>query len=41
MLLYSDANLTATEDMDWRIDTSSAAVDGFKQLAQDPYLHRG
>jgi glycosyltransferase involved in cell wall biosynthesis len=38
MLLYSDVNLTATEGVNWRIDTSRASLIGFKQLAQDPYF---
>jgi hypothetical protein len=41
MLLYSDVNLTTSEGVNWRIDTSTASLNGFKQLAQDPYFHMG
>jgi hypothetical protein len=33
--------LTATEGVNWRIDTSQASLNGFKQLAQDPFFHMG
>ena len=36
-----DVNLTATEGVNRRIDTSQASLNGFKQLAQDPYFHMG
>ena len=39
MLLYFDADLTATDHTNWRIDTSSASLAGFKTLAQDPYFN--
>jgi hypothetical protein len=39
MLLYMDVNLTATDGVNWRIDTSSASLAGFKTLAQDPYFN--
>jgi hypothetical protein len=37
MLLYSDYDRTST-GTNWRIDTSSSSLAGFKQLAQDPYF---
>jgi Glycosyl hydrolase family 26 len=37
-LLYSDFDLTRTEGVNWRIDTSQPSLDGFKALAQDPYF---
>ena len=39
MLLYFDVDLTATERVNWRIDTSLASLAGFKTLAQDPYFN--
>jgi hypothetical protein len=39
MLLYFDSDLTSTEGVNWRIDTSPSSVAGFKTLAQDPYFN--
>jgi hypothetical protein len=39
MLLYFDVDQTATDHANWRIDTSSASLAGFKTLAQDPYFN--
>jgi hypothetical protein len=41
MLLYFDNDLTSTEGVNWRIDTSSSSLAGFKALAQDPYFNTG
>jgi beta-mannanase len=35
-LLYFDSHPT---ECDWRVDTSPASLDGFRQLANDPYLN--
>jgi hypothetical protein len=40
MLLYFDNDMTS-EGANWRIDTSSSSLAGFKQLAQDPYFNTG
>jgi hypothetical protein len=39
MLLYSDFDLTRSEGVNWRIDTSSSSLAGFKALAQDSYFN--
>jgi hypothetical protein len=37
--LYSDFDVTSTENVNWRIDTSQSSLDGFKTLAQDPFFN--
>jgi hypothetical protein len=38
MLLYSDFDLTTTEGVNWRVDTSQSSLDGFTALARDAYF---
>jgi beta-mannanase len=37
-LVYFDQDVSASEGANWRIDTSSSAIDGFHTLAQDTYF---
>jgi glycosyl hydrolase family 26 len=37
--LYFDCNVTTTEGVNWRVDTTQPSMDGFKVLAQDPYFN--
>jgi beta-mannanase len=39
MLLYSDFDLTTTEGVNWRVDTSQSSLDGFTALARDVYFN--
>jgi len=39
MLLYFDVDLTTREGVDWRVDTSSSSLDGFRTLARDSYFN--
>jgi hypothetical protein len=39
MLLYSDFDLTTTEGVNWRVDTSQSSLDGFTALARDAYFN--
>jgi glycosyl hydrolase family 26 len=38
-IVYSDFDRTASEGVNWRIDTTSSSLSGFKTLAQDAYFH--
>jgi hypothetical protein len=35
---YFDVDLTRTEGFNWRLDTSSSALEGFRDLALDPFF---
>jgi hypothetical protein len=39
MLLCSDFDLTKTEGVNWRVDTSRSSLDGFTALARDAYFN--
>lgn len=36
---YFDVDLTATEGFNWRLDTSSSALEAFRELALDPFFN--
>jgi hypothetical protein len=38
-LTYSDFDATATENVNWRLDTSQSSLDGFRTLALDPFFN--
>jgi Glycosyl hydrolase family 26 len=37
-LLYYDNDMTATQNVNWRLDTSQSSLEGFRALAQDAYF---
>jgi hypothetical protein len=38
-LTYFDVDVAATENVNWRLDTSQPSLDGFRSLALDPFFN--
>jgi hypothetical protein len=38
-LLYFDNDMTAVQNVNWRLDTSQSSLDGFRALARDAYFN--
>ena len=36
---YFDIDLTQSENFNWRLDTSQSSLDGFRELARDPFFN--
>jgi hypothetical protein len=37
--VYFDVDLTTSQGVNWRLDTSQSSLDGFRDLARDPYFN--
>jgi hypothetical protein len=37
--LYFDVNMTLSQGVNWRLDTSQSSLEGFREMALDPHFN--